>query len=138
LVGNGANVTRLLPQGIASLGAADPADVPAALPSSADVLTLQALEPVPTAAVVRCLADGALPAAIVSPPLLCAVAVDAAFSASHFAAGAGNAASGLEFAPAPRASVAGTAGVTFSAGRAAFTFVGLYGAGFGGVAPLAA
>ena len=136
--GNGANVTRLLPRGISSLGGAAIADVPSALPSSADVLTLQPLANAPSVAVVRMLANGSLPVVLLTTPLPCSVAVDQRFQAAVFALGAGNNASGLAFVPAPTSSIVGASSATSSSGRASFPAVGIAGAGFGAVVPLAA
>ena len=136
--GNGANVSRVLARGLQSLGGAAGEDAPSALPSSADVLTLQPLAPAPAVVIVRSLADGSAPVVLLAPDLPCSIAVDARFSAASFAADAANAASGLAFAPAPASSVAGLSGIASSGGRAVFSAIGLAGAGFGAATPLAA
>ena len=136
--GNGANVSRLLPRGLSSFGGAAVADVPSALPSSADVLTLQPLASAPSIVIVRTLADGSSPVALLSPKLPCSIAVDARVSAAAFALGAGNSASGLAFVSAPTSSIVGASSATSSGGRASFSFVGIAGAGFGSAVPLAA
>ena len=136
--GNGANISRVLASGLTSLSGAAIRDAPSALPSSTDMLTLQALASAPTAVVVRTLADGSSPRTLLLPSLPCSLAADARFSAAAFAAGIGNIASGLLYVPAATASIVGEGTTSSSGGRVVFPAVGLAGAGFGAAVPLSA
>ena len=93
--GNGQNLTRLLKHGIVSISkdGSNHADIPAALPSSADVSSLQPLLSPPSAVIVRSTSYDSV--VLTSPSLPCFVNLDDSLSASSFASYGGNVQSGL-------------------------------------------
>ena len=127
-IGDGENLTRLHRRAD-DLSLTDPADVPAALPSSTDTSTLQALFPPPKVAILQLFSNGY--ASVVSQFLTCTITIATEFLATE------NARGGLErIAVSPIAAITGSSSVITQNGQVSFDSIGVRGAGFGSAIPM--
>jgi hypothetical protein len=129
-VGDGDNVTRLH-QRADDLSLVEPADVPAALPSSTDTSTLQALVPSPRIAILQLSSDGSI-ASVVNQVVTCSLSIATDFSAKDTTVFGG-----LDRAVVfPIAALTGLSSAITENGRVSFHSIGIRGAGFGSAVPL--